>query len=159
MINIHYALLDKKDLKGSQQECDGPDGRGHKLVQRSLTRCWRNQTVGEYPRAHPVAKEGDRKLALLIVKDLRPLFDCNSLALASLIHTFDERYHMPCADTLRSNVLVPMWDVTKHAIMRILDPINNIALTTDAWTSIGEHSFITVTSHVMIPTLKCIHLH
>ena len=82
-------MSDKKYLEGSQQECDGPDGRGHNLAQRSLTRCWRNQTVGEYPRAHPVAKEGDCKLALLIVKDLRPLSDYNSPAMDNLIHYFD----------------------------------------------------------------------
>ena len=113
LVNIHFAMLDKKDLgvesSSSQQEQEH-DGRGRKskLVQRSLTRCWRNQTLSEYPRAHPVAKEGDRRLALLIVKDLRPLYDCNSPALANFIHNFDPKYHMPRPDTLRSNVLVPM---------------------------------------------------
>ena len=67
---------------------------------------------------------------------------------------FDKRYYMPYADTLKSNVLVPMWDETKLAIKRILDSINSIALTTDAWTSIGEHSFITVTSHVIDSSFK-----
>ena len=61
---------------------------------------------------------------------------------------------MPCPDTLRSNVLVPMWEETQNAIQRILDPINNIAFTTDAWTSIGEHSYITVTCHVIDSKFK-----
>ena len=38
---------------------------------------------------------------------------------------------------------------TKNIIKRFLDPINDIAFTTDAWSSRSDHSYITVTAHAL----------
>ena len=56
---------------------------------------------------------------------------------------------MPSPSTLRTNVLIPMFDDTKNIIKRLLDPINDIAFTTDAWSSRSDHSYITVTAHAL----------
>ena len=107
---------------------------------------YKDNDLKEYPRAHPKAKQGDIYLGLLLINDLRPLYDCISQNLANLIHVFDDKYNMPCPSTLRTNVLIPMFDDTKNIIKRILDPINDIAFTTDAWSSRSDHSYITVTA-------------
>ena len=153
LLEYHFALLDKEDIPGLQNEIgQGPQ----KLVQRSLSRYMfsnskdsKDNALKEYPRAHPKAMQGDIYLGLLLVKDLRPLHDCNSQNLANFIHVFDPKYNMPCPSTLRTNVLIPMFDETKNAIKRILDPINDIAFTTDAWSSRNNHSYITVTAHAV----------
>ena len=110
---------------------------------------YKDNELKEYPRAHPKAKQGDIYLGLLLINDLRPLNDCNSQNLANFIHVFDDKYNMPCPSTLRTNVLIPMFDDTKNIIKRILDPINDIAFTTDGWSSRSDHSYITVKAHAL----------
>ena len=147
LLDEHFALLDRNDIPGLQNE----NGQGpRRLVQRSLSRyMYKDNDLKEYPRAHSKAKKGDIYLGLLLINDLRPLNDCNSQNLANLIHVFDDKYNMPCPSTLRTNVLIPMFDDTKNIIKRILDPINDIAFTTDAWSSRSDHSYITVTAHAL----------
>ena len=142
----HYGKIDPKDL-GDDDDMDQDNQRQVK-PRRSLN-TYIHKTGDHYPRSHPVAKDGDRMLGMLIVRDLRPLSDCNSVGMANLINVFDRNYNMPSPETLRTNVLVPMFHETRSAIKRILDPINALALTCDGWTSIADHSYITVTSHAI----------
>ena len=90
----------------------------------------------------------------MIIKDLKPLSECDSQALSDLLHGLDERYNMPSRETLRVNVLVPMWEETKKAIKNILFTVTDATFTTDAWTSDAQHSYITVTCHIIDSDFK-----
>ena len=49
-----------------------------------------------------------------------------------------------------NNVINPMFHETKENIKNKLKTVIHIALTTDAWTSITQASYITVTAHLIL---------
>ena len=59
------------------------------------------------------------------------------------------RYNIPSRDYIQNNVMIPMYEETKVEIRKELKKHINIGLTTDAWTSMTQQSYITVTAHVI----------
>ena len=59
------------------------------------------------------------------------------------------RYNLPSREYVINNVITPMFYETKQRIKDALKKCRYIGLTTDAWTSIVQQSFITVTAHVI----------
>ena len=61
----------------------------------------------------------------------------------------DGRYNIPSRDYIQNSVMIPMYQETKVEIKKELKKHMNIGLTTDAWTSMTQQSYITVTAHVI----------
>ena len=64
------------------------------------------------------------------------------------------RYNFPGRTYMWDNVVTPMFDETKERIKNKLKSVIYIALTTDAWTSITQTSYITVTAHFLDEDFK-----
>ena len=58
-------------------------------------------------------------------------------------------YNLPSKETLKTNVIIPMYEETKQAIKKLLAPATDVALTCDNWTTLegGTRSYLTVTCH------------
>ena len=59
------------------------------------------------------------------------------------------RYNLPSRYYIQENVMTPMYEETKVLIKNELKKQVNIGLTTDAWTSLTQQSYITVTAHII----------
>ena len=66
------------------------------------------------------------------------------------------RYNVPTRGYMLDNVLNPMFHETKEQIKMKLKNRKNIGLTTDAWTSIAQKSFITITAHIIDEDFKLV---
>merc|ERR1712082_188985 len=60
------------------------------------------------------------------------------------------RYKLPGRTYMLTNVIHPMFEETKKLIKENMKKCKYIGLTTDAWTSIVQQSYITVTVHMLI---------
>ena len=99
------------------------------------------------PHRNPMTKRHDRHLGLWIVKDLKPFSDCDSPGLNMFAKSLNGHYNLPSKETLKTNVIIPMYEETKQAIKKILAPATDVALTCDNWTTLegGTRSYLTVT--------------
>ena len=63
---------------------------------------------------------------------------------------------MPSRETLKTNVIQPMYKETRDVIKKLLVPATNIALTCDIWTTLqgSTRCNITVTCHLIDVNLK-----
>ena len=92
----------------------------------------------------------DRKIARFFVSSTSSWLLLENKYFADLFsEMYDGRYNLPSRSYLQDNVLHPMYEETKDAVINDLKKHMNIALTTDAWTSMTQQSYITVTAHVI----------
>ena len=87
----------------------------------------------------------------MIVKDLKPFSECNSPGLNLLLKGMNRQYNLPTRDTLKTNVIQPMYQETKDVIKKLLVPATDIALTCDIWSTLqgSTRCYVTVTCHLI----------
>ena len=71
-----------------------------------------------YSRKHPQCIKHDRDLGLMIVMDLKPFSECNSPGLNLLLKGMNRQYNLPTRETLKTNVIQPMYQETKDVIKK-----------------------------------------
>ena len=83
----------------------------------------------------------------MIVKDLRPFSDCDSPGLNMFAKSLNSHYNLPSKETLKTNVIIPIYEEIIKAIRILLAPATDVALTCDNWTTLegGTRSYLTVT--------------
>ena len=91
----------------------------------------------------------DRLVAKYIVSDLESISVVESKALEATYQNLDHQYTLPSRRYMLDNVLTPMWLETKEVVRQFLYDADSVALTTDCWTSLAQHSYITMTCHVI----------
>merc|ERR1712121_510372 len=102
------------------------------------------------PRSHRLCQEMDRKIAKFFISSTCSWVILENKHFGHLFtYLYDGRYNLPCRSYLDTNVITPMYEETKLAIKEELKKHTNIAITTDAWTSMTQQSYITVTAHVI----------
>ena len=101
-------------------------------------------------RGHPSVKETDRKLAKVILSSCVSWSLIDNEAFGELCsELLGGRYNLPSRYYIQENVMTPMYEETKVYIKNALKKQVNIGLTTDAWTSTTQQSYITVTAHII----------
>ena len=112
---------------------------------------------GPLPRSHADVKKVDTLLAKFLISSTVSwnLLDNRQFADYSA-EILEGRYNLPSCSYMVHNVITPMFHETKEEIKNKLKNIKYIALTTDAWTSIAQKSFITVTAHFMDEDCKLV---
>ena len=88
--------------------------------------------------------------------DLKPFSECENPGLNLLLKGMNRLYNMPSRETLKTNVIQPMYKETRDVIKKLLVPATNIALTCDIWTTLqgSTRCYITVTCHLIDENLK-----
>ena len=129
------------------------------IVQRSIAKYMTSDT-SSYSRKYPQCIKHDRDLALMIVMDLKPFSECNSPGLNLLLKGMNRQYNLPTRDTLKTNVIQPMYQETKDFIKKLLVPATDIALTCDIWSTLQGSTwcYVTVTCHLINENLICMNL-
>ena len=91
----------------------------------------------------------DRQLARLFIKESLPLRLLDSEEFSKFVQELLPTYRLPSREFLLTNIIQTMLYATQDNIKNNLDTINHIALTVDAWTSIAQQSYITITASVI----------
>ena len=68
----------------------------------------------------------------------------------------NRQYNLPTRDTLKTNVIQPMYQETKDVIKKLLVPATDIALTCDIWSTLQGSTwcYVTVTCHLINENFK-----
>ena len=142
---IHYNRLSDED-KGLLPKNGATSGNN--AVRRTLNKKIYEQ--GALARCHPSVKEMDRKIAKVILTSCVSWRLIDNEAFGELCsELLGSRYNLPCRYYMQENVMTPMYEETKVHISNELKKQVNIGLTTDAWTSLTQQSYITVTAHII----------
>ena len=121
---------------------------GNNGVRRTLSRKIYEQ--GALARCHPSVKEMDRKIAKVILTSCVSWTLIDNEAFGELCsELLGGRYNLPSRYYIQENVMKPMFEETKAHIKKELKKQVHIGLTTDAWTSTTQQSYITVTAHII----------
>ena len=150
----HYdKLTDEQKAKMSQN--GETSGKGGTLPRRTLYK--KLFQDGPLPRNHKAVKRVDAKLARVLISSIASwsLLD-NAHFGAFCDEILSGRYNLPTRTYMLNNVINPMFQETKEHIRKELKKCKNIGLTTDAWTSIVQQSFITVTAHIIDDDFKLV---
>ena len=97
------------------------------------------------PRAR--SKTPDRLLLKYIVNSSNSMRIVDDQDLDNFLKSLNSKYTMPSRSYLETNVLEPMYHETMEEVKKKINKCQNLALTTDCWTSMNHKSFMTVTGH------------
>lgn len=89
----------------------------------------------------------DGALLEFVVKDLQAYSIVESSSFRKFVAKLNPGYSLPARKTLSTNMMTSKYAEVSGKIMAELDKTNSVCITTDAWTSRNNDSFIAVTCH------------
>lgn len=89
----------------------------------------------------------DLLLVKMVAKDLQPLSITEDKGFKDFVQGLNPRYKLPSRRELTRTLLPNMYEQEVARISKELENVEDIALTTDIWTSRQTQGFITVTAH------------
>ncbi|XP_067678487.1 E3 SUMO-protein ligase ZBED1-like [Haliotis asinina] len=153
-LSSHIRIHHKKQIMSSQTVTLG---KGKvKLEPEVLTECapqCLQQTIThvfekkkEYSATSPRAMSITNKIARFIVRGLRPYSIVDDHEFRELLSELDVKYRCPSRYTFANKIIPQMYEETKRQILIQLKEAEQVALTTDGWTSCATDSYLTITS-------------
>ncbi|XP_017491558.1 PREDICTED: zinc finger BED domain-containing protein 1-like [Rhagoletis zephyria] len=98
--------------------------------------------------SHSARKKAlDSALMKMIAIDYQPFRIVEDEAFSAFVKLLDPRYVMPSRTTLQNVMCHELYDQSKANLKNILMKVNTCAISTDAWTSRANESYLTVTCH------------
>ena len=85
-------------------------------------------------------------IADMIIKDYIPLSIVESESFVNLMQIVAPDYKVPSRNTVKSR-LIKRYDDERDSLVKELNSVQSVSLTTDTWTSNATESYITVTEH------------
>ena len=102
------------------------------------------------PRTHADVKKVDTLLANFLISSTASWTLLDNRQFADLCgQILEGRYNLPSRSYMVDHVINPLFTFTKELIKTKLKNTKYIGLTTDAWTSIGQKYYITLTAHLI----------
>ena len=83
-----------------------------------------------------------------IAKDMMPFSTVSNVGFQKILHTFEPRYVLPDRKTITQHYMPEIYEQVKSNVTEAMKrDLVYFSLTTDAWTSRANHSYITHTVH------------
>lgn len=95
-------------------------------------------------------KKIDRLVIEMICKDFQPISVVEDTGFKNLIQELEPRYSLPSRRTIGRTLLPDLYSQIKTRLLSILRNIENVAITTDIWTSANTQSYLTLTCHFIL---------
>lgn len=114
---------------------------GQTSIQRSFAATWSQSSAK--------AQEITRCIGVFIAKDMRPFSVVDNVGFRELVRVLEPRYHIPSRPHFSQEVVPALYCEAKAKVVDGLKKAENVAITTDGWTSRACQSYITVTAHVI----------
>ncbi|KAJ8303649.1 hypothetical protein KUTeg_018759 [Tegillarca granosa] len=92
------------------------------------------------------AKTITNSIANFIIKDLRPYRIVESKEFKDMLKTLDSRYTVPGRKTFSYKIIPDKYREVKQEVIASLSKAEQVALTSDGWTSRATQSYVTITS-------------
>ncbi|KAJ8909930.1 hypothetical protein NQ315_005649 [Exocentrus adspersus] len=89
----------------------------------------------------------DRQLVTMIVKEYHPFRLVEDMEFKKLINILCPSYNLPSRKTISESLIPSLYDQTYEEIKLKIKEGLAVCLTTDAWTSINNDSFVAITVH------------
>jgi len=99
-------------------------------------------------------KKIDSQISKLIIKHYHPFSLIEEKEFKKLIHLLAPGYTFPSRKTIANSLIPQLYESTVTEIKHKLKNIQAICLTTDAWISINNQSFIALTAHYIDDNTK-----
>ena len=96
-------------------------------------------------------KKLDNLLLGLVTKDMQPFTIVEDKGFREFVQGLDPRYQLPSRKYISSSLLPSKYEETKSKLVHLLKQVDDIAITTDSWTSKQTLSYTTVTGHFFSP--------
>lgn len=93
------------------------------------------------------SKKIDSQIAKLIIKHYHPFSLVEEKEFKNLIQMLAPGYVLPSRKTVSNSLLPQLYESTVDTIKNKLKNVTAVCLTTDAWTSINNESYVAVTAH------------
>ena len=123
---------------------EGSGAKASKVQQLTLESC-SVRPISKLPSGSKRAKEITQRIAEFIARDMRPVSVIEGTGFVNLVATLDPTYQVPSRKHIMK-VLHDMNDVKVH-LQAELESVENVALTTDHWTSRAIDSYLGLTAH------------
>ena len=138
----HYDFL-------TQEQRNRMKGMTHSTPTRRTIKKVKSQDE-PLPRSHVDVQKLDSLLGNVIISSNDSWHLLKNRQFAELCGQFLEgRYNLPTQSYMVDHVINPVFTFTKELIKNKLKNTKYIGLTTDAWTSIGQKYYITITAHLI----------
>lgn len=106
-----------------------------------------------FAKPHSASSDKHKKITdavgMFIAKDMQPFSVVRDVGFRHLMKTLDPRYVVPSRTFFSNSVIPNLYETTRKSIEDELAKTQNLALTTDSWTSRATESYLTVTVHYM----------
>ncbi len=99
-----------------------------------------------YGSNSPKAQDVTTKIARFIIKDLRPYRIVESVEFKEMIKALDPRYKVPSRKQFSEEIIPSMYRKVAGDVKEEIQKAEQVAITTDGWTSRATESFVTITS-------------
>jgi len=105
----------------------------------------------KFDHDHPKQKLITEKIGLMICKDLQPYTVVEDAGFRAVMQAAEPRYVMPSRKTFRDDIVPNIHKTALAMVKRDASSAISLAVTTDAWTSRSNQSFISYTAHFLTP--------
>ena len=147
--NKHYAFLSKQEQENADRsligESSGKNISGKDLPLRSLTRTLKPGRLWTRKRS----EYHDRQLGKFIVTSSTTLNILDNREFGDYSKGLCMHYRIPSRNYMQNSVITPMYEDTKIYVKSVIENSDDLALTMDAWTSLTQKSFITLSCHII----------
>ena len=142
---------DTTDVKGQTSTSTSASIKPEKTAykQPQIKNAFQNTTP--YHPGSAKKKKLDDLLIGLITEDMQPFSVVEDGGFRKFVQGLDPRYSLPCRKTITSNLLPMKYEEAKRHLMEELQHVDDVAITTDSWTSRQTLSYTTVTAHFLAP--------
>lgn len=110
----------------------------------------RNQKITDFvikPISRAKSKMLDHQLVRMIVKEYQPFKIVEEEEFKKFVHLLCPGYSLPCRKTISNSLIPQLYERTSANVKEKIKDAFAICITTDAWTSLNNHSFVGVTAH------------
>lgn len=97
----------------------------------------------------PRSKEITKKIAEMICTDDQPFSVVDDVGFRRLISHLEPRYPMVTRQHLSNTIIPEMYDKLTQQVVNVVAGCENVAITSDIWTSTAGHDYFSVTIHFL----------
>ncbi|XP_046405072.1 E3 SUMO-protein ligase ZBED1-like [Ischnura elegans] len=120
------------------------------MVLRAATNQPRITNYINKPISQQRHKQLDHQLIKMIAKEYHPLSLVEDKEFKNFVYLLNPNYKLPSRKTVSSTLVPQLYLSTKEMVLNTLRSVHSVSITTDAWTSINNDSFLAVTVHFQV---------
>jgi len=128
----------------------GPSGQAHHVTSSKITSYVTRRKINSTEK-----KKINESFLKLFYQDLQPFSITEDKGFREFVHNLNPNFEIPSRKTVSKSLIPAKYETCFSNVMKALQNVKSICLTTDAWTSLNNESFIAVTGHFIDEDFGC----